>query len=71
MGELALRLTDLLQQWTKGCKMMEEICDVLVKEHLQSSLPTDVRIHVSEKKKDVCRNGGACRQLSKYTKVGQ
>lgn len=50
MVKLAVRLTDLLQQWTKGCKMMEEICDVLVKEHLQSSLPTDVWIHVSEKK---------------------
>ena len=30
--------------------MVEDIRDMLVKEQLLSSLPTDVRIHVSERK---------------------
>eukprot|EP00731_Ephydatia_muelleri_P014661 Em0008g381a len=50
VGELAVRLTDLLQKWTKGCRTVDEIRDMLVKEQLLSSLPTDVRIHVSERK---------------------
>ena len=41
VGELAVRLTDLLQKWTKGCRTVDEIRDMLVKEQLLSSLPTD------------------------------
>ena len=45
-----MRLADLLQKWTKGCKTVEEVRDVVVKEQLLNSLPTDIRIWVTEKK---------------------
>ena len=39
VGELAVRLTDLLQKWTKGCRTVDEIRDMLVKEQLLIHYP--------------------------------
>ena len=39
MSELTVRLNDLLQKWTKECKMMENIRDMMVQEQLLDALP--------------------------------
>ena len=48
VSELAVRLNDLLQKWTKTCTSADEVRDRVVQEQLLNSLPMDVRIWVSE-----------------------
>ena len=52
VGGLAVKLTNLFQnsEMDQGVQMVEEIRDMLVKGQLLSSLPTEERIHVSERK---------------------
>ena len=44
VSELAVRLNDLLQKWTKICTSADEVRDRVVQEQLLSSLPTEGRI---------------------------
>ena len=48
--QLAVRLGDLLAKWTKDCKTVEEMAELIAIEQLLNSLPTSVRIWVSERK---------------------
>ena len=50
MNELTVRLNDLLQKWTKECKMMEDIRDMMVQEQLLDALPRELKIWVAERK---------------------
>ena len=48
VSELAVRLNDLLQKWTKTCMSADEVRDRVVQEQLLNSLPMDIRIWVGE-----------------------
>eukprot|EP00731_Ephydatia_muelleri_P012036 Em0006g930a len=50
VSELAVRLDDLLQKWTKDCKTVAEVRDLMVCEQLLNVLPRDLKIWVSERK---------------------
>ena len=50
VSELAVRLDDLLQKWTKDCKTVAEVRDLMVREQLLNALPRDLKIWVSERK---------------------
>eukprot|EP00731_Ephydatia_muelleri_P013583 Em0007g893a len=50
VSELAVRLYDLLQKWTKDCKTVAEVRDLMVREQLLNALPRDLKIWVSERK---------------------
>ena len=50
VSELAVRLDDLLQKWTKDCKTVAEVRDLMVREQLLNALPRDQKIWVSERK---------------------
>ena len=44
-----MRLTDL-QKWTKGCKTVEDVRDMVVKEQLLDALPRELKIWLAERK---------------------
>ena len=48
--ELTVRLNDLLQKWTKECKTVEDIRDMMVQERLLDALPRELKIWVAEGK---------------------
>ena len=50
VSELAVRLDDLLQKWTKDCKTVAEVRDLMLREQLLNALPRDLKIWVSERK---------------------
>ena len=56
MSELAVRLTDLLQKWTKGCKTVEEVRDMMVKEQLLDALPWELKIWLAERKPNTSKD---------------
>ena len=43
-----MRLTDL-QKWTKGCKTVEDVRDMVVKEQLLDALPRELKIWLAER----------------------
>eukprot|EP00731_Ephydatia_muelleri_P021055 Em0013g782a len=50
VSELTVRLNDLLQKWTKECKTVEDIRDMMVQEQLLDALPRELKIWVAERK---------------------
>ena len=48
--ELAIRLQDLLNKWTADCRTVEEVKEKFVVEQLLNTMPSDLRIWVSERK---------------------
>ena len=42
--EMVVRLRDLQVKWTKGCKSLEELRDIVVMEQFLNTLPPDVRL---------------------------
>ena len=50
VSELTVRLTDLLQKWTKGCKTVEDVRDMVVKEQLLDALLRELKIWLAERK---------------------
>ena len=56
--ELATRLADSVEKWTKECGTVQEVRDLIVKEQLLNALPTDLRIFVSERKPSTSREAG-------------
>ena len=50
MSELTVRLNDLLQKWTKECKTVQDIRDMMVQEQLLDALPRELKIWVAERK---------------------
>jgi transposase InsO family protein len=49
-GELAIRIMDLIEKWTKNCSNLKELRELIAVEQLVNTLPTDLRIFVSERK---------------------
>ena len=47
--ELVIRLQDLFQKWTAGCKTVEEVSEKMVIEQLLNTMPSDLRIWIKEK----------------------
>ena len=47
--ELVIRLTDLYNKWTKDCRTMPEIREVIVMEQFLNSLTPEIRLRVREK----------------------
>eukprot|EP00731_Ephydatia_muelleri_P034136 Em0048g12a len=43
VGELNVRLTDLFLKWTKGCKTVEQLRDLMILEQLVNTLQTEER----------------------------
>ena len=43
VSELNVRLTDLFIKWTKGCKTVEQLRDLMILEQLVNTLQTEVR----------------------------
>eukprot|EP00731_Ephydatia_muelleri_P002491 Em0001g2491a len=50
VSELTVRLNDLLKKWTKECKTVQDIRDMMVQEQLLDALPRELKIWVAEKK---------------------
>ena len=48
--ELVIRLQDLFQKWTAGCKTVEEVSEKMVIEQLINTMPSDLRIWIKERK---------------------
>ena len=49
VSELNVRLTDLFLKWTKGCKTVEQLGDLMILEQLVNALQTEVRVWVMER----------------------
>ena len=56
--ELATRIRDLVCTWTRDCKTVDEIREVVAVEQLLDSLPHDVSIWVRERKPDKVYSAG-------------
>ena len=56
--ELATRLADTVDKWTRECSSVQELRDLIVKEQLLNSLPSDIRVWVSERKPKTSREAG-------------
>ena len=50
VSELAVRITDLFLKWTKSCKSIDEIRDLMVMEQLLHTLPSEIKVWVTERK---------------------
>ena len=50
LHELAARLHDLARKWMAGCDTVDAVLEKLVVEQLASTMPTDLRIWVAERK---------------------
>ena len=48
--ELVARLQDLEQKWTRECTDVEQLRELVVREQLLNTLPTDIRVWVAERK---------------------
>eukprot|EP00731_Ephydatia_muelleri_P007213 Em0003g1461a len=49
VSELNVRLIDLFLKWTKGCKTVEQLRDLMILEQLVNTLQTEVRVWVTER----------------------
>eukprot|EP00731_Ephydatia_muelleri_P036792 Em0326g4a len=49
VGRTNVRLTDLFLKWTKGCKTVEQLRDLMILEQLVNTLQTEVRVWVTER----------------------
>ena len=56
--ELATRLADTVDKWTRECSSVQELRDLIAKEQLLNSLPSDIRVWVSERKPKTSREAG-------------
>ena len=56
--ELAPRMADLFRKWTADCDTVEAITEKLLIEQLLSTMPTDLRIWLGEKKPSTCSEAG-------------
>ena len=56
--ELATRLQDLFRKWTKGCDTMEKLAERMIMEQLLNTMPSSVRIWVSERKPKTSQEAG-------------
>ena len=56
--ELVVRLSDLEQKWTRECSSMQEIRDLIMREQLLNSLPSDLRVWVTERKPKTAMEAG-------------
>ena len=56
--ELATRMADLFRKWVADCNTVEAISEKLLIEQLLNTMPTDLRIWLSEKKISTCREVG-------------
>ena len=50
VSNLAVRITDIFLKWTKSCKSIEEIRDLMVMEQLLHTLPSEIKVWVTERK---------------------
>ena len=50
VSELNVRLTDHFLKWTKGCKIVEQLGDLMILEQLVNTLQPEVRVWVTERK---------------------
>ena len=56
--ELAIRLQDAAQKWTKDCHTIEELREAIVVEQLLNKLPEDIRVWVKERKPKTSAEAG-------------
>ena len=56
--ELAVRLFDLAQKWTRECKTVNDVLEMVVVEQLVSTMPEELRIRVHERKPKTSREAG-------------
>ena len=56
--ELATRLTDLFKKWMASCSTIESVAEKIVVEQLLSTMPTELRIWLSERKPGTAREAG-------------
>ena len=56
--ELATRVEDLLERWTKSCKSVKELREVIVVEQFLNSLPIEIRVWVREWEPKTCAAAG-------------
>ena len=50
VSELVVRIADLFQKWTKSCKSIDEIRDLMVMEQLLQTLLSEIKVWVTERK---------------------
>ena len=62
--ELATRLQDLFRKWTKGCDTMEKLAERMIMEQLLNTMPSSVRIWVSERKPKTSQEAGQLADIS-------
>ena len=60
--ELATRLADTVDKWTRECSSVQELRDLIAKEQLLNSLPSDIRVCMGQREEtqDKSRGGAAC-----------
>ena len=56
--EMATRTMDLLRKWTRQCENLNDLLEVVAVEQLLNSMPTGVRIWVSERKPKTVAEAG-------------
>ena len=56
--EQVSRLQDVAKKWLKGCSMMEELLDAIIKEQLVDTLPQALKIWVSEREPSSSKEAG-------------
>ena len=57
-AELATRFSDLFVKWMGGCDTVEKIAEKVVVEQLLNSMPSDLRIWLSERKPETAAEAG-------------
>ena len=55
---MATRTMDLLRKWTRKCENLNDLLEVVAVEQLLNSMPTGVRIWVSERKPKTVAEAG-------------
>ena len=66
VSELNVRLTDLFFKWTKGCKTVEQLGDLMILEQLVNALQTEVRVWVMERKPKTLAEAATCKLADNY-----
>ena len=56
--EMAVRGMDLFKKWTRQCKTLEEVSEVVVTEQVLTSMPEDIQIWVRENKPATAAEAG-------------